>query len=815
MSEQVHILYMEDNEGTAHLLKRRLSRAGYAIDIAPDGEAGLKLCTERSYDTIIVDYNMPGLSGLQVIRRLVDQGIMPPTIVLTGTGSEQIAVEALKLGAFDYVIKDIDGVYLDLLPTVIEQALKNQQLLEDKRKAEEALRESEKRFRSVIEQSLDGITLIDQDGKILEWNKAEEEITCIRREEVLGQYIWDVSYQMMPPEMQTEASFQAHKEAFDMMLQERESAWLDNLFEYDIVRPDGARRTIQAARFFIDLEDRYLVSEVARDITERKQMETALRESEERFRMLFEEAPDPYFVSDLEGNLIDSNRAVEPLLGLNRNDLIGKNFAEMGLLARDQLERVAEMLSKLPRDVFSGFPELIVTRPDGNEVVVDLRMIPIETKGETQILGIGHDITWRKQVEAQMKAYIEQLELLRQMDGELTRTLDVKYVQTMALDNMLRLTDATAGSISLIREGEVFSVYPVGYPEESIQHYSLNNHSIVARVARQREAEWVKDVTTDPDYCAVLDDTCSQITIPLVSQERLIGVVSLETDQPDCFNDEKFEFLKLIAARIAIAIDNAQLYDSTQRQLGQLKDLYEQISELEQLKTDMVRIVSHDLRNPLSAIVTYATMLEKTLGDLITEKQQRSFDQIDRSINLMKALITDVLSLENIEQRARGEVTEKEINFHELIQDVIEGSRAQAERKNQVIDFSSPDTSFVIRGNTTELRQATSNLIDNAIKYTPEGGKIDVVLKRQEGTVRFEVVDTGYGVPEAEQPNLFQPFERVRTEETRSTEGTGLGLYIVKKIVERNGGEIIFSSEYSKGSTFGFTLPESTDNLAG
>ena len=236
MSEQVHILYMEDNEGTAHLLKRRLSRAGYAIDIAPDGEAGLKLCTERSYDTIIVDYNMPGLSGLQVIRRLVDQGIMPPTIVLTGTGSEQIAVEALKLGAFDYVIKDIDGVYLDLLPTVIEQALKNQQLLEDKRKAEEALRESEKRFRSVIEQSLDGITLIDQDGKILEWNKAEEEITCIRREEVLGQYIWDVSYQMMPPEMQTEASFQAHKEAFDMMLQERESAWLDNLFEYDIVR---------------------------------------------------------------------------------------------------------------------------------------------------------------------------------------------------------------------------------------------------------------------------------------------------------------------------------------------------------------------------------------------------------------------------------------------------------------------------------------------------------------------------------------------------------------------------------------------------
>jgi two-component system sensor histidine kinase/response regulator len=139
-TKPIRILYMEDNPGLARLFQRRLRRAGYTVDIARDGEEGLAMYAERFYDVVAMDQAMPIHSGLEVIRILASQGPLPPTIMVTGTGSEQIAVEAMKLGASDYVVKDVDGGYLDLLPAVIERVLQQQRWLEEKRQAEEALR---------------------------------------------------------------------------------------------------------------------------------------------------------------------------------------------------------------------------------------------------------------------------------------------------------------------------------------------------------------------------------------------------------------------------------------------------------------------------------------------------------------------------------------------------------------------------------------------------------------------------------------------------------------------------------------------------
>ncbi len=670
MSEKVHILYMEDNEGTARLMEKRLTRAGYRIDTASNGKAGLERYEAHSYHALIVDYNMPGMNGLQIIKHLAEAGKLPPTIMLTGTGNERIAVEALKLGAVDYVVKDIDGVYFDLLPTVIEQALHNQQLIEDKRRAEEAL-----------------------------------------------------------------------------------------------------------------------------------------QESEERFRMLFEKAPDPYFVYDLDGNLIDCNRAVEELLNLEIDELIGKNFADMDLLAPEQLTRVSESLDNQSKGLFSKPTDLTVCRSDGTEIVVDIRVMPIRVKGETQILGIGHDITWRKQAELQMRAHIQQLETLSQIDGRLTRRLDIHYVQTLALDTMMDLSGANGGSIALIDEGEIRDVYSIGYPEELNQHYSLAGRSIAARVARERKAEWIVDVDSDPDYFCILSDTCSQITIPLVSQERLVGIINLETNQSEHFNGELFELLKLIGARIAVAIDNAQLYTTSQNQLAELQNLYEKVSQLEQLKTDMIRLAAHDLGNPLTNILTRTHLLRKTLADQLTPKHRDYIDVIDHAVQQMQAMITDFLSLERIEVAVQDEARVQQVNLSNLVKRVFDSLHDQAEEKSQTYHLSLPESSLLIRGSEIEIQQVMANLITNAIKYTPEGGRIDVSLKKQNRMAQFEVVDTGYGIPVEQHENIFQPFFRAQMDETKSIEGTGLGLYLVVKFIERNHGELIFYSEYQKGSTFGFTIP--------
>jgi signal transduction histidine kinase/FixJ family two-component response regulator len=139
--ESIRVLYMEDDAGLARLLQRKLEHAGYQVDVAPDGETGLSMYESGDYDIVAVDQNMPIHSGLEVISIMSTRGALPPTIMVTGTGDERTAVQAMKLGAGDYIVKDVDGGYLELLPTVIKQVLDQRRLAEEKRQADEALRQ--------------------------------------------------------------------------------------------------------------------------------------------------------------------------------------------------------------------------------------------------------------------------------------------------------------------------------------------------------------------------------------------------------------------------------------------------------------------------------------------------------------------------------------------------------------------------------------------------------------------------------------------------------------------------------------------------
>ncbi len=145
------ILYMEDDPGLARLLQKILQRRGFVIDIATNGEDGLAMIDVKHYDLLLLDYNMPLLGGIDVIRSLSAKNMLPPTIMVTGEGNEMVAVAALKLGAVDYIVKDTDMKYLDLLPTVIDQVLYRQQMLRDRQKMLEAIRASEERYRLLFD----------------------------------------------------------------------------------------------------------------------------------------------------------------------------------------------------------------------------------------------------------------------------------------------------------------------------------------------------------------------------------------------------------------------------------------------------------------------------------------------------------------------------------------------------------------------------------------------------------------------------------------------------------------------------------------
>jgi two-component system cell cycle sensor histidine kinase/response regulator CckA len=170
--EAIRILYMEDDPGLARLFQKKLARAGYIVDVAHDGDEGLAMCETGSYDIVAVDQTMPASDGLEVIRILASRGPLPPTIMVTGTGDEVIAVEAMKLGARDYIVKDVEQRYLELLPSIIERVLRQQRFIEEKRRAEEALAHERDLLHILMDNVPDHIFFKDRESRIIRTNRA-------------------------------------------------------------------------------------------------------------------------------------------------------------------------------------------------------------------------------------------------------------------------------------------------------------------------------------------------------------------------------------------------------------------------------------------------------------------------------------------------------------------------------------------------------------------------------------------------------------------------------------------------------------------
>jgi signal transduction histidine kinase len=406
--------------------------------------------------------------------------------------------------------------------------------------------------------------------------------------------------------------------------------------------------------------------------------------------------------------------------------------------------------------------------------------------------------------EDELKKQLEKLTILQRVDAELTHKLDVAYVLDMALDAAMRFSRANAGGVVLVDQDTIYDGKIIGnYPAEFINAYPKIANGIVGRVLRTMQAELVTDVLSDPDYLPMIATTRAQICIPLISQERIVGLLNLETPRPTYFTEEVFDFLKIFTGRFAAAIDNSQLYQVSQQQLAELKDLYARVSGLEQLKTDMIRIAAHDLRNPLSAILGFASLL----GDTELPPRQLEYARvIEKSAHRMHKIITDILSLQRIEAMQNSAV-QSIANLREVIDKSYHDHQEQAQIKRQDYTLHLPDGSVIVAGDAPQLKEAVDNLVSNAIKYTPDAGQVIVRLIQVVGFARVEVEDHGYGIPEDMQEHLFQPFYRARTEETRDIDGTGLGLHLVKNIIERHNGDMVFKSVYGKGSTFGFRLP--------
>jgi diguanylate cyclase (GGDEF)-like protein/PAS domain S-box-containing protein len=362
----IRILYMEDDPGLARLVQKRLKRSGYLVDVAEDGEQGVEQFQAGTYEVLIVDQNMPVYSGLKVLEVLRESSELPPTIMLTGTGSEETAVEAMKLGASDYVVKDAAGGFLDLLPPVIERILKQHRLVEERLQAEEALRESEARFRAVAETAVDAIVFMDSRGRITFWNRGASAIFGYEEADVLGR----------PFSLLIEESYHVNHEPPMSFFSVSGEPRMDRGIESCGKRKDGTQTPIELSLSNWQTNSGTFYTVIVRDITERKQYEEKLA------RMAHTDALTGtfnrhYLAGLLEREIQRAKRYNHPIgflmIDVNRfkeiNDQYGHKTGD------DVLVAISRQLVETLRESDS------VVRYGGDEFLV---ILP-ETNGETSI----------------------------------------------------------------------------------------------------------------------------------------------------------------------------------------------------------------------------------------------------------------------------------------------------------------------------------------------------------------------------------------------------------------------------------------------
>jgi signal transduction histidine kinase len=328
----------------------------------------------------------------------------------------------------------------------------------------------------------------------------------------------------------------------------------------------------------------------------------------------------------------------------------------------------------------------------------------------------------------------------------------------------------------------------------------LTQSSIIAHVARTGEPLVVNDVRREPRYLYLdeLPQTRSELALPLIVGEKVLGVLDLQDKSANAFSPNDVQVLQTLAAQIAVAIQNAALFDTAQEARAEAE-------EANRLKTQFLTNMSHELRTPLNAVINFAYLLSVGIEGPLEANQKELVDRIGVAGEQLLDLINDILDLAKIES-GRIAIYLEDFAIGELVKGVMSTAVGLVRNKPIELKQGIPADLPPVRADRGHIRQVLLNLVANAAKFT-KTGVISVWATFDHDFVTVHVSDTGIGIAPEDIDKLFTAFVQVDGELARQVGGTGLGLAISKQFVEMHGGQMWLESEVGIGSTFSFTLP--------
>ncbi len=320
---------------------------------------------------------------------------------------------------------------------------------------------------------------------------------------------------------------------------------------------------------------------------------------------------------------------------------------------------------------------------------------------------------------------------------------------------------------------------------------------ITGWVAAHKVPLHVPDVTKDNRYREWVAETRSEIAVPMLGGEQVVGILDIQSPKVQAFGEDDLRILSSVAAQAAIAIERARLF--------------QEVRELDRMKSDFVSNVSHELRTPLANIKLYAALAQKGRP----EKRQHYLDTIESETERLETLIEDILDLSRLE-RGAVKLQKEPLSLVEVVQQAVEAHLATAQTRGIELAWQVPDDLPPLHADRTQLLLMLNNLLGNALQYTPRGGSVWVEARTGEWhgqpALHIAVRDTGIGIPPDEQERIFERFYRGR-HTPASTTGTGLGLAIVKESMALHWGGVTVESAVGQGSTFTLCFPLETENL--